>query len=177
MASDTDQDASSPSGSLDSSGDPGNAEPTDMEQGPDIEGEFQGSSGSPQKKTPNRSKDPLRPRRKKARRACFACQRAHLTCGMHLHSLVVDKSPAAKVNLTVRQEMRDHAHDASNEVWLSSARMASARKPNTFTMHLTRRFYLEHQTTTTMGTTFAILPGPPRTATILSRHRARTTLR
>jgi hypothetical protein len=28
-------------------------------------------------------KDPLRPRRKKARRACFACQRAHLTCGRH----------------------------------------------------------------------------------------------
>ena len=27
-------------------------------------------------------KDPSRPRRKKARRACFACQRAHLTCGM-----------------------------------------------------------------------------------------------
>lgn len=31
-------------------------------------------------------KDPLRPRRKKARRACFACQRAHLTCGKFLHS-------------------------------------------------------------------------------------------
>lgn len=31
------------------------------------------------------AKDPLRPRRKKARRACFACQRAHLTCGMLLH--------------------------------------------------------------------------------------------
>jgi hypothetical protein len=30
-------------------------------------------------------KDPLRPRRKKARRACFACQRAHLTCGMLLY--------------------------------------------------------------------------------------------
>jgi hypothetical protein len=30
-------------------------------------------------------KDPLRPRRKKARRACFACQRAHLTCGMPSH--------------------------------------------------------------------------------------------
>ena len=28
-------------------------------------------------------KDPNRPRRKKARRACFACQRAHLTCGMY----------------------------------------------------------------------------------------------
>lgn len=27
------------------------------------------------------AKDPLRPRRKKARRACLACQRAHLTCG------------------------------------------------------------------------------------------------
>jgi hypothetical protein len=33
------------------------------------------------------AKDPSRPRRKKARRACFACQRAHLTCGMHCHSL------------------------------------------------------------------------------------------
>lgn len=29
-------------------------------------------------------KDPSRPRRKKARRACFACQRAHLTCGMFM---------------------------------------------------------------------------------------------
>jgi hypothetical protein len=28
-------------------------------------------------------KDPMRPRRKKARRACFACQRAHLTCGKY----------------------------------------------------------------------------------------------
>jgi len=27
------------------------------------------------------AKDPDRPRRKKARRACQACQRAHLTCG------------------------------------------------------------------------------------------------
>ncbi|PVH92614.1 hypothetical protein DM02DRAFT_575535 [Periconia macrospinosa] len=27
------------------------------------------------------AKDPTRPRRKKARRACLACQRAHLTCG------------------------------------------------------------------------------------------------
>lgn len=37
------------------------------------------------------AKDPNRPRRKKARRACFACQRAHLTCGMYLfsHSLPV----------------------------------------------------------------------------------------
>jgi hypothetical protein len=33
-------------------------------------------------KSASNAKDPLRPRRKKARRACFACQRAHLTCGM-----------------------------------------------------------------------------------------------
>lgn len=33
-------------------------------------------------------KDPSRPRRKKARRACFACQRAHLTCG----KLLLDSS-------------------------------------------------------------------------------------
>jgi hypothetical protein len=32
-------------------------------------------------KKPSNAKDPLRPRRKKARRACAACQRAHLTCG------------------------------------------------------------------------------------------------
>jgi hypothetical protein len=32
-------------------------------------------------------KDPLRPRRKKARRACSSCQRAHLTCGMFLPAL------------------------------------------------------------------------------------------
>src|ERR1700712_2321115 len=35
-----------------------------------------------QGKSASNSKDPQRPRRKKARRACFACQRAHLTCGM-----------------------------------------------------------------------------------------------
>lgn len=39
-------------------------------------GEDQPANG--QKPNP---KDPSRPRRKKARRACFACQRAHLTCG------------------------------------------------------------------------------------------------
>ncbi|KAL4896268.1 transcription activator of gluconeogenesis acuK [Aspergillus ambiguus] len=32
-------------------------------------------------KPASNAKDPSRPRRKKARRACFACQRAHLTCG------------------------------------------------------------------------------------------------
>lgn len=37
-------------------------------------------TGNGQKLASN-AKDPLRPRRKKARRACYACQRAHLTCG------------------------------------------------------------------------------------------------
>lgn len=43
-----------------------------------------GTTQDAQKPASNNSKDPSRPRRKKARRACFACQRAHLTCGMLL---------------------------------------------------------------------------------------------
>lgn len=38
------------------------------------------TNGNSSSAKPN-AKDPSRPRRKKARRACFACQRAHLTCG------------------------------------------------------------------------------------------------
>jgi hypothetical protein len=34
----------------------------------------------PSTKSKSNAKDPTRPRRKKARRACYACQRAHLTC-------------------------------------------------------------------------------------------------
>lgn len=44
------------------------------------------TSAEPKKKYD--PKDPLRPRRKKARRACFACQRAHLTCGKTLLSII-----------------------------------------------------------------------------------------
>ncbi|KAF2117268.1 hypothetical protein BDV96DRAFT_611724 [Lophiotrema nucula] len=53
----------------------------------ELKDEKHHSDGSPSQQTSNRqkassnAKDPLRPRRKKARRACFACQRAHLTCG------------------------------------------------------------------------------------------------
>jgi hypothetical protein len=50
----------------------------------DQKNESQTEDGSPSQKngaSKSNSKDPLRPRRKKARRACFACQRAHLTCG------------------------------------------------------------------------------------------------
>ena len=48
----------------------------------DENGKVGGSTATKPKLDP---KDPLRPRRKKARRACFACQRAHLTCGMLIH--------------------------------------------------------------------------------------------
>ncbi|TPX10231.1 uncharacterized protein E0L32_001428 [Thyridium curvatum] len=41
----------------------------------------EGADGTEEVKKKYDPKDPLRPRRKKARRACFACQRAHLTCG------------------------------------------------------------------------------------------------
>lgn len=50
-------------------------------------GERNGSAGVKMgngQKSASSSKDPSRPRRKKARRACFACQRAHLTCGMSI---------------------------------------------------------------------------------------------
>jgi len=33
-------------------------------------------------KATSKAKDASRPKRKKARRACAACQRAHLTCGL-----------------------------------------------------------------------------------------------
>ncbi|KAL2260942.1 hypothetical protein VTK26DRAFT_4926 [Humicola hyalothermophila] len=41
----------------------------------------EGASTSGEAKKKYDPRDPLRPRRKKARRACYACQRAHLTCG------------------------------------------------------------------------------------------------
>ncbi|QDS71981.1 hypothetical protein FKW77_001462 [Venturia effusa] len=45
-------------------------------------------------------KDPLRPRRKKARRACFACQRAHLTCG--------DERPCQRC---IKRGLQEACHD------------------------------------------------------------------
>ena len=60
--------------------------PTPDESGGEEEGNTDMSEQKQDGKKPSNgtsnSKDPNRPRRKKARRACFACQRAHLTCGM-----------------------------------------------------------------------------------------------
>ncbi|UKZ50172.1 hypothetical protein TrVGV298_004428 [Trichoderma virens] len=68
-------------------------------------------------------KDPLRPRRKKARRACFACQRAHLTC-VQLDSL----------------ETKGRVSGASSVVLPMLARMVCAKRPNTCTMPPQRLF-------------------------------------
>jgi hypothetical protein len=48
---------------------------TELQDGKDVENQSA-------TKIASNAKDPSRPRRKKARRACYACQRAHLTCGM-----------------------------------------------------------------------------------------------
>lgn len=77
----TTPDAEDASPSPEYSGDPDGSDMAEMKV------ESQQDDASPTQKTANgqkpasNAKDPLRPRRKKARRACFACQRAHLTCG------------------------------------------------------------------------------------------------
>ena len=53
----------------------------------DMAAEQKTNDSSPSQETSNgqkaasNAKDPLGPRRKRARRVCSACQRAHLTCG------------------------------------------------------------------------------------------------
>ncbi|RMZ89869.1 hypothetical protein DV736_g2907, partial [Chaetothyriales sp. CBS 134916] len=67
---------------------------------------------------PGNGKDPNRPRRKKARRACFACQRAHLTCG--------DERPCQRcIKRGLQDACQDgvrkkakYLHDAPNEALL-----------------------------------------------------------
>ncbi|RDA82987.1 hypothetical protein CP532_2425 [Ophiocordyceps camponoti-leonardi (nom. inval.)] len=54
------------------------SEPLDKDDDKMVDGPVDAAGEVKKKYDP---KDPLRPRRKKARRACFACQRAHLTCG------------------------------------------------------------------------------------------------
>jgi hypothetical protein len=76
MTSSDAEDDPSRSASPDDSG--GEQEGRDMTEHPEDREDGANQNGH---KTSN-AKDPLRPRRKKARRACFACQRAHLTCGM-----------------------------------------------------------------------------------------------
>lgn len=65
-------------------GDDSMAEPSQKD--PAHKTESNASSDAPNGITKTKSNDPTRPRRKKARRACFACQRAHLTCGKSISS-------------------------------------------------------------------------------------------
>ena len=83
MTSDADNDDASRSPSPEDSGD---QDAGDMVEHHEDDGKVsgQGQSSNGQPKSASNAKDPLRPRRKKARRACHACQRAHLTCGKHL---------------------------------------------------------------------------------------------
>lgn len=76
MLSSDAEDDHSRSASLDESG--GEQEGGDMAEHPEDREDGAHQNGH---KSASNAKDPLRPRRKKARRACFACQRAHLTCG------------------------------------------------------------------------------------------------
>lgn len=79
MTSDVEHDEESASHSPDDSGDQDMAD-TELHDRIDVSEQVENAT----KTTKVNLKDPLRPRRKKARRACFACQRAHLTCGKGL---------------------------------------------------------------------------------------------
>ena len=63
--------------------DSGDQETVEMAEHSEPSGraDSQSLASNGQTKSALNTKDPLRPRRKKARRACYACQRAHLTCG------------------------------------------------------------------------------------------------
>ncbi|KAL6709816.1 Transcriptional regulator of nonfermentable carbon utilization [Coniothyrium glycines] len=75
----------------------------DLDMAADHADDRHSNHASPDHKNGNgkpNSKDPLRPRRKKARRACFACQRAHLTCG--------DERPCLRC---IKRGLQDHCMD------------------------------------------------------------------
>ena len=77
MTVESPEDEASRSPSVDDSGKEGNE---DAGESKTVKTEDQTVANEGKAKSFN-AKDPTRPRRKKARRACYACQRAHLTCG------------------------------------------------------------------------------------------------
>ncbi|KAJ5972484.1 uncharacterized protein N7479_002402 [Penicillium vulpinum] len=87
----------SPIPAEDFSGDRDSADITEHEQ-MDVKPKTNGDSKADRKAA--NAKDPSRPRRKKARRACFACQRAHLTCG--------DERPCQRC---IKRGLQDACHD------------------------------------------------------------------
>lgn len=77
---------------------------------------------------PSNAKDPSRPRRKKARRACYACQRAHLTCGESDCCDLSRLSRTEGVTDCVIQEMNDRARGASNVAYRMHVKTGSGRR-------------------------------------------------
>ncbi|KAL8779035.1 MAG: hypothetical protein Q9213_007133 [Squamulea squamosa] len=86
--------------SPDESGDPDAADMAEHGDSSVSKAGGQPQSGNRQTKSASNPKDPMRPRRKKARRACFACQRAHLTCG--------DERPCQRC---IKRGLQDACHD------------------------------------------------------------------
>ncbi|KEQ74340.1 hypothetical protein M436DRAFT_19744, partial [Aureobasidium namibiae CBS 147.97] len=74
------------------------ASPSDDKASPASASSNKDQNGSATKRAS--TKDPSRPKRKKARRACYACQRAHLTCG--------DERPCLRC---IKRGLQDHCHD------------------------------------------------------------------
>lgn len=82
----------------------------------------QTKGGNPNGKSASTNpKDPNRPRRKKARRACFACQRAHLTCGDERPCQRCIKRGLADACQDGVRKKAKYLHDAPNEALLPGA--------------------------------------------------------
>lgn len=75
------------------------------------------------------AKDPSRPRRKKARRACFACQRAHLTCGKHDDRQILARNNFL-ANIPIFQATSDHVNAALSGVYKMLAMTGSVKRPS-----------------------------------------------
>ncbi|KAL8731688.1 MAG: hypothetical protein Q9181_004223 [Wetmoreana brouardii] len=98
----------------------GDADTAEMAEHGETNGRVgsQTQSGNGQARSTSSAKDPTRPRRKKARRACHACQRAHLTCG--------DERPCQRcIKRGLQDQCQDgvrkkakYLHDAPNEALL-----------------------------------------------------------
>jgi hypothetical protein len=78
------------------------------------------------------AKDPSRPRRKKARRACFACQRAHLTCGKHDRQKLARNNCLA--NILICQATSDHVNAVLSGVYKMLVMTVSVKRPSICTM-------------------------------------------
>ena len=136
MTSDTDNDGASRSQSpADDSADQDDAQ---MAEHHGFTGRPAGQSKSSngQSKTASNAKDPLRPRRKKARRACFACQRAHLTCGQYRTSQSRPSHFCSITHTDLLKGTRDRVNAVSSVGCRMPVPMGFERKPSICTMLL-----------------------------------------